>query len=472
MRCSSLHGAVSYLSSPIMDVPRRLAAFLILSCFLLYFLVHGSMTASLGEWMHRDDDVEIQRDFSKYVHVKTILADEIGLEDPNRRIIIVGDIHGMNDSLHSLLSSIFYNPTTDTLFHTGDVVQKGPVSGSLSVLDFLSSSHIRGVRGNHDQNIIEWRTWMEWIKSLKGGLEWLDWVNRKFDKGELDDEEERNMKKRRGKWWSRVPKGWRMFDDHYTIARQMTGQHYQYLLSLPLVLHIPSQHLYIAHGGLLPYDPKRSVDHPKQPLANLPRIITRTAGSVNAVELDEESMRTAQEVDLLKKIPQNSDPWVILNIRSVTRSGKISRDTDVGTPWAKMWNKTVKKCSGFEGAIKKGEKHDGLPCLPATVVYGHTASRGLDVHRWTVGLDSGCSHGDTLTALVVSGKDLASNSWKSRSLSEQTSLSMGFLPAGGGDQPFSVLEDADSADVAKRPKKIPFSDNGFGHLYSVKCHQP
>ena len=24
------------------------------------------------------------------------------------------------------------------------------------------------------------------------------------------------------------------------------------------------------------------------------------------------------------------------------------------------------------------------------VVYGHTASRGLDIHRWTVGLDTGC----------------------------------------------------------------------------------
>ena len=42
-----------------------------------------------------------------------------------------------------------------------------------------------------------------------------------------------------------------------------------------------------------------------------------------------------------------------------------------------------------------------MPCYPATVVYGHAASRDLDVRRWTVGLDTGCLYGRRLTALVL-----------------------------------------------------------------------
>jgi hypothetical protein len=35
-------------------------------------------------------------------------------------------------------------------------------------------------------------------------------------------------------------------------------------------------------------------------------------------------------------------------------------------------------------------KSKDLPCYPATVIYGHAAKRGLDIKRWTKGLDSGC----------------------------------------------------------------------------------
>jgi hypothetical protein len=53
-----------------------------------------------------------------------------------------------------------------------------------------------------------------------------------------------------------------------------------------------------------------------------------------------------------------------------------------------VWNEVISHCVGFE---QRGPGEESpLPCYPSTVVYGHTASRGLDVHRWTVGLDTGC----------------------------------------------------------------------------------
>jgi len=46
------------------------------------------------------------------------------------------------------------------------------------------------------------------------------------------------------------------------------------------------------------------------------------------------------------------------------------------------------RCVGFNANLDVMAK--GLPCMPASVVYGHVASRGLDVNRWSFGLDTGC----------------------------------------------------------------------------------
>ena len=46
------------------------------------------------------------------------------------------------------------------------------------------------------------------------------------------------------------------------------------------------------------------------------------------------------------------------------------------------------RCVGYEANLDTTAK--GLPCMPTSVVYGHTASRGLDLNRWTFGLDTGC----------------------------------------------------------------------------------
>jgi hypothetical protein len=53
-----------------------------------------------------------------------------------------------------------------------------------------------------------------------------------------------------------------------------------------------------------------------------------------------------------------------------------------------VWNKIISQCAGFER--NGSDEKSPLPCYPSTVVYGHTASRGLDVHRWTMGIDTGC----------------------------------------------------------------------------------
>ena len=76
----------------------------------------------------------------------------------NQRTIIVGDIHGTVDELTDLLSVDRGVGLTkdDTLVLVGDLVDKGPVEGSVGVVRLLSSLRADGysiilVKGNHEE---------------------------------------------------------------------------------------------------------------------------------------------------------------------------------------------------------------------------------------------------------------------------------------------------------------------------------
>jgi len=236
----------------------------------------------------------------------------------------------------------------------------------------------------------------------------------------------------------------------------MSKEDYEYLLSLPLVLHVPSEHAFLVHAGLLPYDPRLSATSKKQPLAHLPKIPSRILGKPTPI------LRNAQEVAILEDIKQNNYPWVVLNMINLLKNHSISRKTKKGTAWAEVWNEMMSRCAGFEKGVP-GAK-DSLPCHPSTVVYGHAAARRLDIHRWSVGLDTGCVYGRKLTALILDAAH-----------SHQDAVSLG---AREGHDPRADDDDDDdddgeSADAAKSSKgTLPFGDNGRARLVSVKCHKP
>lgn len=214
----------------------------------------------------------------------------------------------------------------------------------------MSNHNISGVRGNHDQQVVEWRAWLNWIHGLEAGAgsRWLIELEEKWKKetgGELDNDSDTEAwvgtQMRQGqkdrKWWARVPKGWKLFSDHYRIARfvpsslfdnweyanersrAMSKSDYEYLLSLPLVLHLPSEHTFLVHAGLLPYDPTLSITSKRQPLSHLPRIPSRFLGGPVP------ALRNAQELAILEDIKQNTNPWVVLNMRNVRKDHTVSR---------------------------------------------------------------------------------------------------------------------------------------------------
>ena len=97
----------------------------------------------------------------------------------------------------------------------------------------MSTNNITGVRGNNDQKVIEWRAWLEWFSGLEAGAgsRWLQDLEDKWEEGNLDGELESNpdtkvwveAQMREGRmdhrWWSMIPKGWKLFSDHYRVAR-------------------------------------------------------------------------------------------------------------------------------------------------------------------------------------------------------------------------------------------------------------
>jgi Calcineurin-like phosphoesterase len=239
-------------------------------------------------------------------------------------------LSGIHDTiLSALLDKLSFEPASDVLIHVGDILTKGPHDGSMGVLSYMTVNNITGVRGNHDQKVIEWRGWINWIRSLRGGKQWLKNLNTRWIEAEAGGaspelwvENEKKMNK--NKWWKTIPKGWTLFGDHYKVARAMSEAQYDYLLSLPLRLYIPSAHTFIVHGGLLPSDPLYPSAHSRQPLAHVPSLPLNTKGKSLPKNETIPVLRGLQELSLLKDVPQNKVPWTVLNLRSIL-SGMVSK---------------------------------------------------------------------------------------------------------------------------------------------------
>ncbi|KAJ7593219.1 calcineurin-like phosphoesterase [Mycena floridula] len=455
-----------------MPTIRLIFAYSTLTFFLVFFFLSG--LNKNDQVSHVVDYVVGNKgppDFSLYNDLITLSPDEFSIDNPDRRIILIGDIHGMYDPFQSLLSHLSYKSPNDVLISAGDIIAKGSLKGSLNVLSWMTEHNITAVRGNHDQKVIEWRSWINWIQSLPSGKRWLRTTTQRFEETlssspslDVDAwvEEERKKDRRRNgggnrKWWDRIPEDWKMFGDHYRIAAAMTDSQYNYLVERPLKIWVPHLHVYIAHAGVLASIPGVAKANTRQPLATIPRLPRASRSS------DHEAMyRQIQELKILNDIPDNKNPWVTLNMRGLVDDQVVR--TKNGTPWSEVFNSDMKMCRGFGNSaddLKKKKKHKSLPCRPATVVYGHAASRGLDLKRWTIGLDSGCVYERRLSALVLGGK-LAR-----QSLSEAEE-----------EDDESPLEDDAEDDEAfgaynikghRVGSKVRFGDRAKGKIISVSC---
>ncbi|OCF37468.1 hypothetical protein I317_03855 [Kwoniella heveanensis CBS 569] len=389
-----------------------------------------------------DNSVRPDVDFDHYKVLQTLPPEKVDVTSQGKRMIFIGDVHGSYDPLVRLMDKLSYDTNNDRLIHVGDLVAKG--SKHEDVLWWMNERRVLGVRGNHDQAVIQWRAWMEWV----GGQDWEAYVDSLAAGGE---EGVLIALEKEGKLY---PSSWKWKGEHWKIARTLPKRLYLYLLDLPLALHLPSLHTIVVHAGLLPLDPLQPSSSASQPLVQY--------SNLTIEGLSEEAIRNSEEVSILFDIPQNSVPWNLLNMRGVythgKKKGKVTKSGKKGTPWSNVWKKQMNRCTGVgkwsvegmgewgvendqltdetlqdqeeqndrkrqkpgtpaaleaEQAAKEKEQEQAggnssddddtssLGCSPVTIIYGHAAGRGLDIKPFSKGLDTGCVYGRQLTALVL-----------------------------------------------------------------------
>lgn len=293
-----------------------------------------------------------------------------GVEDPegNRRLVFVGDIHGCASTLKELLQKIEFDEEVDHLIAVGDTISKGPEN--VQTLDELIRLGATSVRGNHEDRIL----------ALAPSV---------FDNSFSETSSEGARKDAR-------------------LLQSLKKHHIKFLQRMPLMLRVPA----------LPMADKPSHKDPS-PIAE--EIIVVHAGLVPAVTLEKQ------------------DPFFVMNMRSITTKKhlpQIEAATKKGKskPWHDIWgwynDRLFRKKSikDFEICGNPLDDHTPwdpqLPCYtdysswlgmfgqaskgkwpePQVVVYGHHAKAGLQVERWSKGLDTGCARGGKLTAMVLDAR--------------------------------------------------------------------
>ncbi|KDE04717.1 hypothetical protein MVLG_04856 [Microbotryum lychnidis-dioicae p1A1 Lamole] len=418
------------------------------------------------------------------------------------RLIIVGDVHGTHRSLASLLVSVAYTPTVDTLLHVGDIVSKASLESSLATVQFLRQHNVRGVRGNHDQGVIEWRNWMESYGELvptsegdvnaEEGKTMTEVSGHGVALGDDSLEESTPRARKRG-WFCLgssmaveqetaeekeeetqeiakdkeatqiadleeqgaeaipgsaesdtplsapasfvsgdllghgyewlilsqkqvendfgvvVPNGWDWGGQWFEIARHLPKDDFEYLRSLPLTLRLEGLDLVLVHAGLVP------AQSPHTPLSTyaLTQAPATSLSSQSDLFFKPLFSVPTESIPSILQIEQNTLPFTMLNLRTLQlpKRGKgdygVSKGKKHGTPWSEVWNEVMKTCKESSAAYSSKEERDEegsenvkKECEPLNVIYGHWAGRGLDIHDYSIGLDSGCVYGKRLSAFV------------------------------------------------------------------------
>lgn len=281
--------------------------------------------------------------------------------DNGRRLVIVGDIHGMDKPLARLLRKVDFDEHTDHLIATGDMINKGP--DSPGVIDRLMRLNASAVRGNHEDRVL---------------LSVRELEERDGAAAELSSP---GAERRRGQ--SRALR----------TARRLSRDQLRWLSALPVILTVDPLSIYVVHAGLVPgvrvdkQDPwavmnMRTLVYPREELRKKEEQSARAVRDTSAIRHDE-----AQDVDVddeesdieYQDLYAAPDPFS-------DRAVAVPIETHKGERWADVWNRKQAK-------LRRRDRH--------TVVYGHDAKRGFREGRHTFGLDSGCVAGGALTALVV-----------------------------------------------------------------------
>lgn len=102
---------------------------------------------------------------------------------------------------------------------------------------------------------------------------------------------------------------------------------------------------------------------------------------------------------------ESQNPTSAMNMRIIDLKTHVPSEkhkSKGSTSWHKLWNKYQRLLSAH-GKLGKSSGNGGRESEKrTTIIYGHNAREGLQIHKYTKGIDTGCVRGEKLTALVVS----------------------------------------------------------------------
>jgi len=238
------------------------------------------------------------------------------------RLVIVGDVHGMKDSLLSLLSKVNFDEEKDHLILAGDMISKGP--DSPGVVDLAMKLGASAVRGNHeDRVILAYTDMLATHIPLPGPAE--------DPKGQKDDELEEES-------WSHGD-----YKDR-RLAKELGHKRMEWLKKRPVILRVGD-------------------------IKGIGEVVVVHAGLAPGVKLEKQ------------------DPVMVMNMRTIGEGG-VPSDERKGEGWMKAWNK-------YQKDLPKKAR--------TTVIYGHDSKRGLQIEKYSMGIDTRCMKGGRLTAVVIKG---------------------------------------------------------------------
>lgn len=291
-----------------------------------------------------------------------------------RRLVIVGDIHGMDAVLEKLLQKVDFDGSRDHLIATGDMINKGPDSpGVVSRLMRLNAS---AVRGNHEDRIL------------------LSLAEAESQTGVSKDLSSADAEAHRGE------------SEFLATGRKLSKEQVQWLAKLPVILSVEPLRMFIAHAGLVPgvrpelQDPwavmnMRTLIYPREDLRKN-ELKKKSETKTNNSTSDEAAPQSPPPTDLPSESEKEEEEEGETLESIAEKDAYTDREVAIpvegrdGEKWANAWNR-------FQKRLKKSHRY--------TVVYGHDAKRGFRQERYTFGLDSNCVRGGALTALVVEGKE-------------------------------------------------------------------
>lgn len=308
----------------------------------------------------------------------------------DQRLIIVGDVHGMYDELMQLMHKVDYDKSNDVIVFLGDMITKG--YDSLGVVDFAIKHGAYCVRGNHEDEILSMYASHYDIKMPKTFPPFASATAMT-----AGDRPTATLKPTKGPPVPDKPK--KASADKRSDAAAEAAEAIEMFNAVDMAADINGDDLSSEEGS--EQDPTLDAQGARNEERDLPlvkkmkkRHVKYLASCPAILQLGQVSKRGVEavavhggllwdELDLEKQ-----DIYDVLRIRSIVPPdySKGSENPEDGIAWFAKWN---------DEQLQR-KKQNRLE-----VFYGHDASKGLQLHRYSKGLDTRCQRGGKLSAYVV-----------------------------------------------------------------------